>query len=219
MENISFGDLWDAMIEAIRSDVGYFLAFIALLAGIWIANDILMPQSIFAGSVGGAIVNLVGQSLLIRRYFERKGVATSASLADGRYISIFGVSILTGLGIMAGMILLVIPGIILATRWFLSVPVLFAEQAAVTESMSSSWHITAPHAFMIFGLVIVISLPLLVAAIFLFALTDPDNMLSPLQSLTINVGIATTTVAGWLGAASSYYVIKGGAEQASEIFA
>ncbi len=219
MENIGFDDLWGAMIEGIRSDVGYFLAFIALLAGIWIANDILMPQSTFIGSVVGAVVNLVGQSLLIRRYLERKGVVATASLVEGRYMAIFGVSVVTGFGIVAGMLLLIIPGLILATRWFLSVPALFAEQAAVTESISSSWHITAPHAFVIFGLVIVILLPSLVATLFLFAQTDPDIMLSPFQSLIINVGIATTTVAGWLGAVSGYYVIKGNAEQVSEIFA
>lgn len=218
MTDIKFGDMFAAMIEAIREDLAYFIAFVAVISAVGIAGDLLMPTSLVASSLAGAILTIVGQSYMTRRYLERKGVASAAALADGRFIAIFGISILTGLGIMMGIILLIIPGLILAARWFLSVPAMFAEQSGGTEAIGSSWETTRPYVGSILALIIVIAVPMLIAIIFMFSFSDLEVAKTPLESLIANIGITITTVAGWLGAASTYYLTKGGTTRTSEIF-
>ena len=73
MADVRFSDLWQATVEAIRSDFVYFIGFIVALTAIWVANDILMPDSLTLGSIGSAIITIVGQSVMIRRHLQRLG--------------------------------------------------------------------------------------------------------------------------------------------------
>lgn len=50
-----------------------------------------------------------------------------------RIASLFGIGIVTGLGIFVGLLLLVLPGLYFAGRWFLAGPILFAEDSSVSE--------------------------------------------------------------------------------------
>lgn len=218
MADVRFSDLWQATVEAIRSDFVYFVGFIVALTAIWVANDILMPDSLTLGSIGSAIITIVGQSVMIRRHLQRAGISSAASLADGRYIAVFGISFLTGLGILAGIILLVIPGLFLAARWFLSVPAMFAENSGVTEGIGSSWRASEAHFFQLLTLMLLTAVPMLIVFVFLWVETNPEQPLNLVESFLGNLAVAVTTVTGWLAAVSSYHVIKGGDAQAREIF-
>lgn len=56
-----------------------------------------------------------------------------------RIASVFGVGLLFGLGVGLGVLLLILPGIYLAARWYLAVPILLAEDMGVSEALSASW--------------------------------------------------------------------------------
>ena len=93
---------------------------------------------------------------------------------------ILGVGALTGLVVMFGLFLLVFPGIFIACRLFVSVPVMLTESRGVRDAMSRSWDLTqgaAGRSFVIFLLYIVI--------VFALALL----LVSPFTALAIYAGL------------------------------
>jgi hypothetical protein len=58
--------------------------------------------------------------------------------ASARFGSLVGVSVLTSFGIVTGFLLLVVPGLVLATRWALAVPVVMVEGASPRAAMRRS---------------------------------------------------------------------------------
>jgi hypothetical protein len=57
-------------------------------------------------------------------------------------LGVIGVSMLVGLGVAAGFIALIVPGVILAMMWSLSVPVKVLENKSATDAMSRSADLT-----------------------------------------------------------------------------
>jgi hypothetical protein len=62
-----------------------------------------------------------------------------------RIASLFGISLVTGLGIAFGLLLLILPGLYFAGRWFLTVPILLGENLSMSEAMQESWDRTERH--------------------------------------------------------------------------
>jgi len=62
-------------------------------------------------------------------------------LPDGyrarRFWSVLGLSIVTGIGLIAGLVLLVVPAVILSVRWFVSVPALIGEEVGVFAALGA----------------------------------------------------------------------------------
>lgn len=58
---------------------------------------------------------------------------------EGSFGSYFGVSMLTGLGMIVGLLLLVVPGLYLMGRWSLASAMVIAKGMKTTEAMRASW--------------------------------------------------------------------------------
>jgi hypothetical protein len=69
-------------------------------------------------------------------------VMDSFSRVKGQIPAVIGLSMLVGLGVFAGLIALIVPGILLALMWALAVPVKILENKGVTDSMSRSADLT-----------------------------------------------------------------------------
>lgn len=82
------------------------------------------------------------------------GVKFGAALGDGlRYFfPLFIVAILVTLGIRIGVVLLIIPGIILALRWSITAPIVVIERDGPAKSMGRSAELTEGYRWAIFGL-------------------------------------------------------------------
>ena len=95
----------------------------------------------------GTIQNLRGQSM-------------SASQAFARSISILVPAIIMGfvasIGILFGMLLLIVPGIILALMWYVAIPSMVVEKTGIFESLARSAQLTKGYKGNIFGLYIII---------------------------------------------------------------
>ena len=72
-----------------------------------------------------------------------------------RMWSILLVSVLTGLAVLGGFILLIVPGLIFLTRFAVSVPVLVIERRRGTDALSRSWDLVAGHSWPVFGTLLV----------------------------------------------------------------
>jgi hypothetical protein len=66
----------------------------------------------------------------------------------------FAISVVYGLGVLLGLVLLIIPGILLITRWAVAVPVLVTEQNGVFDSLSRSSELTRGHRGAVFGVLV-----------------------------------------------------------------
>ena len=167
-----------AGISAIPQTLVLALNVIALLFGNRAAAGALPGVGIVVGVVIGLIVIIVsvlaffisqGATILAVKelYLGRTAsILESLRRTRGEIGPIFGVGLLSGLAVMIGMILLIIPGIFVLCRLLVSVPVLLIEGRGPRDSLSRSWDLTqgaAGRAFVIFLLymVIVIALALL----------------------------------------------------------
>lgn len=72
--------------------------------------------------------------------------------------SVLLVSLLVGLAVLGGFILLIIPGIIFLVFLSVSIPALVVENRRGTDAMSRSWNLVKGHAWHAFGVIVVAGL-------------------------------------------------------------
>jgi len=80
----------------------------------------------------------------------------SVQVGLDRAVPLLGVLILLGLGVWLGCLLLVIPGIMLAVRWYIAVPVCVVERLGGTSALGRSAELTKGHRWKIFGLMLIV---------------------------------------------------------------
>ena len=77
-------------------------------------------------------------------------------VALGRLLPIIGVAICAAIGVFIGTLLLVIPGLILMTMWYVATPVCVVEQKGPLSSMGRSSELTKGHRWKIFGMILLV---------------------------------------------------------------
>jgi hypothetical protein len=71
---------------------------------------------------------------------------------------LIGASLLAGLGIAMGLLLLVIPGLVLLTIWAVIAPVIVVERRRAVESFGRSRELVRGHGWTVFGIVVITGL-------------------------------------------------------------
>jgi hypothetical protein len=100
--------------------------------------------------VQGALVEAVDQE----RRHRTGGVMQAAWKRAG---ALLGVSVLTGVGVGVGLFLLVVPGLILFTRWSLAVPAVMLEGRTPREAMRRSAELVKGHGWRVFAIFLIVS--------------------------------------------------------------
>jgi hypothetical protein len=134
-----------------------------------------------------------------------------------RFPAFFGLSLLSGLGILLGMVVLVVPGIILFIRWSLANPILLGGDESVTEAMQHSWRATGLHFWPILVAFLALYGPTLALVFAAFWLDSPSpGGIIPvvLTNFVLNAGL----IAGWHAAVAIYALLEAPARLA-ETFA
>jgi glycerophosphoryl diester phosphodiesterase family protein len=107
------------------------------------------------------LLNTVGFAVIIHIAFQYLR-GQPASLADAlpkglaRMFPLIGAALLLSLGVVLGTLLLIIPGIMLAIRWFLAMPVCVLERAGPVASLRRSAELTKGHRWGLFGIFVVV---------------------------------------------------------------
>lgn len=202
---LTLGEILDRTFTLYRRNFLLFIGISAIPQTLILAINVIslllgtsIPSRAFtrAGIGLGLGLGLLVLIATVLAYFLSQGatilavrdlyLGRTASILDsfrrtrGELGPIIGVGFLSGLAIGIGMILLVFPGIFIACRLFVSVPVLLTESRGPRDSMSRSWDLTqgaAGRAFVIFLLYMVI----------LFALAL--LLVSPFSALAVITGI------------------------------
>lgn len=89
-----------------------------------------------ASMTGGMIAGLVVDYAVLQRLLDRQG-------EKWRLGSVFAASFISGLAMLVGFVLLILPGIYLMARWSLTSAFIIAEGDRSRESLTSSWQATA----------------------------------------------------------------------------
>jgi ABC-type multidrug transport system fused ATPase/permease subunit len=135
------------------------------------------------GLLASALVSLAGifwlQGALVIAVEDirdgRADLSTGETLSRVRprlnTLSIAG--ILAALGILAGLVLFIVPGLVLATWWMLIVPVIMLEGAGVVRAFGRSRELVRGHAWSAFGVVALTFLVVAVVGVVIGAAVSP----------------------------------------------
>lgn len=145
--------------------------------------------------VQGALVEAVAHE---RERRPRSSIADLYRSAGSRLGSLLGVALLSGIGVGLGLLLLVVPGLILFTRWSLAVPAVMIEGRSPREALRRSAELVRGHGWAVFavffavtvaaGLASVLIEVALVGAVGLWAsLTLGATLTTPFAAHALNV--------------------------------
>lgn len=174
----------------------------------------------FAGAISAtyaAISFLNGGRITPREVLARTGQL---------YLPIVGLSLLVGLAVAAGLLLLIIPGLFLAVAWYAATPVRIWERTHVTDAIGRSYRLTESCRWPIAGVLLIV----LCIYLILILVLGAAMVLLQLSGLGSWGGMVFTpllqTVATMMGAAVSASVYhelirikEGGGATVADVFA
>lgn len=149
---------------------------VGILAGLLNAGGVLL-------SLIGSIVQLAGHMLYVgfvvklvedvRDGRRDLGIGDLFSSAVPAILPLIAFSILAGIGIAIGLVLIIVPGLILITFWCLGAPAIVAEGAGPIEAFGRSWRLVRGNAWSVFGTLVVVLLIVIAVGIVLGVIATP----------------------------------------------
>jgi hypothetical protein len=130
------------------------------------ANAAILPLS---------IAGVVAQTFIVTAALRVGLTAEAQAAIRPNFARVLGIGIVSGLAIVFGGLLLVIPGVILLIRWWIPVPIALDRDMNVGEALRESWQLTAPHWASILGLFVGFLVLLAVPMIGLFFVGGMDD--------------------------------------------
>ncbi|HYD23901.1 MAG TPA: hypothetical protein VEB68_03830 [Croceibacterium sp.] len=109
-----------------------------------------------------AIGVVCGYFLLVAMV-RRTGLYARAD--DDAFLPFIGLSLLSTLGVMLGMIAFILPGLFIMARWSIAQPLLVAGGRGVMPALGESWERTKGLEFQIIGAALVLLIPVIVITI------------------------------------------------------
>jgi hypothetical protein len=151
-----------ALLQTFFALVSRFGGMIALLTLVLTVADTALERSV------GSSFQLIGNiASMIASFFFLAHMLRSEGLIEreGGFGSYFGASLLSGLGVIAGLILLILPGFFLAARWAIATSLAITRNLSANEALGESWALTKPSTGVLMLLYIVL-LALLIGIVF-----------------------------------------------------
>jgi MFS family permease len=189
----------------------FIVVVVANLPILLMSHDLgTAPAEPASANVGASILgaflavalNMLSQAIILYGAFQdmrgqRVNLGESLGVGLSRFFPIVGLAIVASLLMGLGFILLIIPGLILMTMWFVATPACVVEQLGPFRSMKRSSQLTKGHRWKIFGLI--------------FVLLIISSIISP--TLTVSLAaiggrlLAVTGSAIWHGVWGAFYAI------------
>lgn len=218
---IEIGQTLSAAIETLGRQPlkfgGITAASAVLLA---LADSYLGRAGTSAGNIAIFVVSVVATLLGLQ---QRCGPDVVMKPNMGRAL---GASILSGIAILIGLILLIVPGAMLFARWALILPVIIREDVGVQAAMGRSADLTKGSRWHMIGLALIVWVPTIFVALLLSIVVGgfagEQALDTMLFNLPLNVLMAGATIFGAVLFAEAYLTVSGereGAGVLADIFA
>ena len=127
------------------------------------------PKDLIEPTMGGRLLDLalttIGQSVASAGILygviqqlrgQHAGIGESLAVGIKRLLPVIGVGIVVGLATIAGMIALIVPGIIIACMLYVAVPAAVIEKPGLGGALKRSQELTSGYKVQIFGLFLII---------------------------------------------------------------
>lgn len=214
--SLEVGQLFSELGNQLRQNSAVAGIAIIGLVGINLALDQASSNGSGAFALSG-FLSLIAQYYVTRAALTRGGMMAEG--AKGRFGSFWGMNILTGICILVGCLLLIIPGVYLAARWFIAGPAILAGDRTAGEGMRESWETMRESAWQVVGTLLVLFVVGWGAG-FLILFLFPGDAEPTLTVAAISyLCMFTTSVAGWLMAVGAYRLLTGSHRSLEEVFA
>lgn len=187
-------------------------AALAAGAGVFVLSAIVSIVATYI--LQGAITYGVVADLNGRR--AKFGECVSTGLRQAGWL--FLLALVVGLAEAFGFILLIVPGLMMATAWIVAVPSQVVERTGVFGAMSRSADLTRGHRWAIFGLMVIFVIGssmvqgALIAVLGAIAATSTTNAQVVQQVFLQPLVTSFTTLVGAAGVASIYYELRAARE-------
>lgn len=149
---------------------------------------------------------------------ERASIGACFATGMSRFLPVLGVALLEGIAIIGGMILLIVPGIIVACMLFVATPASVIEKPGIIGALKRSRELTQGNKVGIFGLLVVLGvLGFVLQKIVEKVLFDPLRFEATLRPY-LYADLARQLIVGSLGAviiAVAYYFLRSSKEGTS----
>lgn len=166
----NFGTL--LLLSAIVVVPVYLLVFGVGLGWLWSDYDVAKGSEIKLSDVSETLVGLAAQLLVVTPLVTAMVVHAVRTMADGAkprageairagvdvFPALLGAILLVALGVLGGLVLLIVPGVILAVRWIVVSQVVVLEGLRGGEALNRSFELTRGHGWFSFLLLFVLNL-------------------------------------------------------------
>jgi hypothetical protein len=233
--------------DSIRQNWAVFFGASALLVGLpsllsaWGQSIMLTGDagSAFLAVLIGGVLSVVGayvlQGLVVQGTvsgFNGRRLTFQEALSHGTrvFLPLIGLAIVSGIAVMLGYILLIVPGVILTVIWLVAAPAVVVERRGVFESLQRSRDLTRGSRWPIFGVVVIYFVLWMIvgAAISALGIATGGTFVGGTTNMAVNLVATPLTnllsgVIAAAGVAAVYYELRTvkegvGAEQLAAIF-
>lgn len=210
---LDVGRILQGTTRTLSSNAGAAAAYVVVLGAIGSVIDLYGASA----NIVSTVASVAGGFLLLRAMLLREGLLEPGPA--GRFGAYFGLSLLSGLAILLGLVVLVVPGIVLIVRWLPAYAILLSEDTKVTEALSRSWDVTRPQFWPILAAVLIV-LVFGAAAAAIYASSDMTAAV-PLEAAMIAGNVALSLVSAVFTAlgVAVYQLLGAKAETLGEVFA
>jgi hypothetical protein len=217
---VSVGDI---LREAWELYKRFFVRFVTVAAIVFVVIGLvngLLALAADDGGLGTVLWSLIAIGVSLVGYFWLQGALVEAvrDVRDGRADASVGelfrrtqprlpalivAGILAGIAIAFGLLLLIIPGLFLLSRWFLITPAIVLEGRSAGESFGRSWELTRGYVLPALGVVVLTLLIVLIGGAIVGGLITavlaplPDLLASWLSNIIVNSLIAPFVALAW----------------------
>ena len=131
---------------------------------------------------------------------QKPSVAEALATGLRNFLPLLIVSILFGLAVLCGFVLLIVPGIMIACAWCVAVPALIADRAGIFGAFGRAAELTRGNRWRIFGLFVLLWVILLVIGMVFSAITaavlfsSPGALENPMAAALNPINIVVTVI-------------------------
>lgn len=210
---LDVGEILKGTTDILSSSAGAAAIYVVVLGAIGSAIDLYEASA----NIVSTVASIAGGFLLLRAMLLEAGLLEDGAAA--RFGAYFGLSLLSGLGIVLGLIVLVVPGIVLIVRWLPAYAILLSEDTGVTDALSQSWDRTRSQFWPVLAAVLIVLVLGLVAAV-IYAAADISSAV-PYEAAMIagNLALSLTSAVFTALGVAVYRLLSVKSDTLGEVFA
>lgn len=209
------GQIMDESVRLARAAWQAALAYIAGLTGIGVIVD--QMTNLAAANLIFAVASFALGFVLTVQLLRAGGLAPDG--LGGGFGGYFGTSLIGGLGMVLGLLVLVIPGVLLFVRWSPAYGYVLAEGLGVSEGLRKAWDSTAAH-FWPLLLALLPPVALNLAAGGVYVLGAEDTGIVPLPFAFLANGVMSVAGVGITAVGiAAYALLRDRSAEMAEVFA